>query len=92
MKKLPKLRFKPSDGGEYPDWEEKTLGRCFDFISGSTPRKENKDYFKGEILWVTSGELKKKYISDTVDKISVEAKNDTNLKIYPKGTFLISKG
>jgi len=30
MKKVPKLRFTPTDGGEFPDWEEKTFGELVD--------------------------------------------------------------
>ena len=29
----PKLRFKADDGSEFPDWEDKTLGELFTFVT-----------------------------------------------------------
>jgi len=40
MKKVPKLRFKPTDGGVFPDWEEKTLGDFLEFKNGINADKE----------------------------------------------------
>lgn len=34
----PKLRFKADDGSEFPDWEDKTLGELFTFVT-----EKNKD-------------------------------------------------
>jgi len=41
MKKVPKLRFKPTDGGEYPDWEEKTLGEIVEVMQSGVSRLLN---------------------------------------------------
>ena len=49
-----------------------------------------KEYFMGDIPWVTSGELKNKYLYKTVDNITNEAKNDNGLKLYSRGTFIIA--
>lgn len=58
--------------------------------TGSTPSRSNPEYFRGEILWVTSGELKYKTITNTIEKITEQAVKDTNLKVYPPGTFFIA--
>ncbi|AUO15658.1 restriction endonuclease subunit S [Clostridium taeniosporum] len=86
MSKTPKLRFPEFSGV----WEEKKLGNEFQLSSGSTPSKANKEYFNGDNYWVTSGELKKKYIKSTIDKISDNAIKECNLKKYPSGTFVIA--
>ena len=73
------------------EWEEKTLGdvitHCF---SGATPRRNRPDFYKGDIRWITSGELKYKLITDTAEKITTEAVARTNLSIIPTGTFLMA--
>jgi len=77
--------------GFHGEWRTKTLGkvmtRCF---SGATPRRNRPDYFKGNIRWITSGELNYNLITDTAEKLSSEAVDRTNLKIVPKGTFLMA--
>jgi type I restriction enzyme, S subunit len=73
------------------EWQNKTLGdvliNCF---SGATPSRNRIDYFKGNIKWITSSELNYNVITDTKEKISEEAFRDTNLKLLPKGTFLMA--
>lgn len=60
------------------------------FSSGSTPSRARLDYFRGEILWITSGELNYNVINDTKEKVSLDAVRDTNLKILEPGTFLMA--
>lgn len=72
------------------DWWISRFGEVFKMSSGSTPTRTRPDYFQGDILWVTSGELNYSQIYDTIEKITQEAANDTNLKIFPIGTFLLA--
>lgn len=60
------------------------------FFSGATPYRGRPDYYGGKIKWITSGELNYNIITDTCEKITEEAIGNTNLKILPKGTFLIA--
>ena len=48
-------------------WKTGRINEICTLSSGSTPRRDNADNFVGEILWVTSGELKKRIIIDTLD-------------------------
>lgn len=84
--------FKDSEIGRVPvEWEVPELGEIYsEFKTGSTPRRNRPDYFKGDILWITSGELKFKPIVTTKEKITAEAVKNTNLRIYPPGTFFIA--
>lgn len=84
--------YKPSPLGDIPvEWDVKEIGKIYkELRTGSTPSRAIPDYFKGDILWVTSGELKYKPIYDTIEKITKEAVRATNLKIYPSGTFFIA--
>ena len=73
------------------DWEVKRLGdvisHCF---SGATPRRNRPEFYKGNIRWITSGELNYNVIFDTAEKISAEAVAETNLAVVPAGTFLMA--
>ena len=72
------------------EWKTTSIGEQFELYSGNTPTRINKNQFNGSINWITSGELKGHYISDTKEKISEEAVRNNNLKILPLGTFVIA--
>lgn len=68
------------------------LGEIGEIVSGSTPKTNIKEYWDGEILWVTPAEIQEDdyYIADTQRKITNLAVEKTNLKLLPKGTVLLS--
>lgn len=73
------------------EWEEKTWQDVLDcFSSGATPYRGEASYYKGNIKWVSSGELNYKIILDTIEHISLQAVDDTSLTIHPIGTFLMA--
>lgn len=72
------------------EWKVARIGDICKLSSGTTPSRKNINNFKGNILWVTSGELKNKYVSDTIEKINESVVESNNLKIYEKGTFIIA--
>ena len=51
--------MKKTDLGLFPiDWSVSDWSSVLDgFTSGATPSRAIKDYFKGNIRWITSGEL-----------------------------------
>jgi type I restriction enzyme, S subunit len=73
------------------DWKVKNFVEVMDgFASGQTPYRAKPEYYKGNIPWITSGELNYNIITDTIEKITPKALHDTNLKMIPKGTFLFA--
>lgn len=84
--------FKDSLLGRIPEnWDCLQLGEIYSELrTGSTPSRTRPDYFTGDILWVTSGELKYEVVFDSREKITADAVKNTNLKIYPAGTFAIA--
>lgn len=86
------LKYKPSELGPIPeDWIESTFGEVLKgFSSGMTPYRGKSEYYTGDILWITSGELNYNVITDTEEKITPKAVLDTNLKLLPPGTFLMA--
>lgn len=67
-------------------WDEVLEG----FKTGITPSRKYGEYFKGNIQWFTSGELKKHYICHSIERISDRAVADTNIVVYPAGTFVMA--
>ena len=60
----------------------------FIMSSGSTPSTSNKKNYIGTTHWISSGELKTKYINSTINCISDEVAN--KMKIYKPGTVLLA--
>ena len=87
-----KQGYKQTDIGVIPsDWEVKEFQDVMDgFSSGQTPYRGNKEFYKGDIPWITSGELNYNTITDTIEKITKEGVKAANLKVIPKGTFLFA--
>lgn len=66
------------------------LGNVCDIKIGGTPSRENLNYFSGENLWVSIKEMNGQEIIDTEEKITDEAIKNSNVKLIPKGTTLLS--
>ena len=60
-------------------------------LSGGTPPRKIKGYFKGEMPWITTTSLGKQYIdeSDATEFITNEAIQNSATKIIPKESLLI---
>jgi len=71
-------------------FENYLLGDVFKTTSGGTPSRRNPAFYNGTIPWVKSGELESKVIVDTEEKITEQAINASNAKVFPKGTLLIA--
>lgn len=84
--------YKQTEVGVVPeDWIECQFKDVIaGFSSGQTPSRSKPQYFKGNIPWITSGELRYGVIEDTIEKITPEAAKNAHLKILPRGTFLIA--
>lgn len=66
------------------------LGNICDVLIGGTPSRNNVAYFTGDNLWVSIKEMNGQIINDTNEKITDEAVNNSNVKLIPKGTTLLS--
>jgi len=59
--------------------------------TGVTPLKSKLEFYEnGDIPWVTSGALNDWIVNEPSDYVTKEALNETNLRIYPKGTLLVA--
>ena len=73
-----------------PSWKTTRLGEVVRTASGGTPSRERLDYYKGDIPWFTTGELKDCLLTDSVEHISKEGLQNSSAKIFPEGTLLIA--
>jgi len=71
------------------EWEEKTLGEVAFVKSGGTPSRAKKEYWEGDIAWYSSGELNDLFTIAPKRHINELAINNSNAKIFPKGSLLI---
>ncbi|MFV0305594.1 MAG: restriction endonuclease subunit S [Moheibacter sp.] len=83
---------------------QKTLRQCFlnvkgkdyklseiaEWGTGGTPSRKINSYFNGTIPWVKTQELKNKYITKTEEYLTVEGLENSNAKIYPKGSIVVA--
>lgn len=64
---------------------------CLRISSGGTPSRKNPDFYRnGTIRWIKTKELKDWYISDSEEKITIEALNNSSAKLFPKDTVLMA--
>ena len=78
--------MKPKEG-----WKVKTIGDIFKTYAGGTPLKSGKNYYEGgNIPWIRSGEVCKKYITDCEMFITEEGMNNSSAKYYPVDTVLVA--
>lgn len=66
------------------------LERIARWGSGGTPSRGIISNYQGNIPWAKTGELGKKLLKDTEEKISPEALKNSSAKIFPKGSVAIA--
>jgi len=84
---VPQLRFP-----EFADvWNEKMLSELGDFVGGGTPDSTKKEYWKGNIPWISSSDIKENNVQeiDISRFITEEAINESATKIISKNSVLI---
>jgi len=70
--------------------EDKPLGKIAYVKSGGTPLRYKKEYWdKGNIPWYSSGELNDLYTKDPARHITKKGLDNSNAKLFPKGSLLI---
>lgn len=84
--------YKQTEFGPIPsDWILCTFQDVLaTFSSGATPYRGIPEYYKGNVRWISSGELNYNKIFDTVEHISQQAVRNTNLRVHQPGTFLMA--
>ena len=83
----PEIRFK----GYTDEWEQRKLGDVLDdMYNGQTPSRNKSEYWNGNIKWLSSGELNRGTVYDSIETITENGQKSANLRIVPKGTFIMA--
>lgn len=86
--------FKETDIGKIPkDWDVKKIKDIGEVAGGSTPSTKIKEYWGGDIPWITPKDLANYeyiYISRGERNITEKAVKECSLRIFPKGTILLT--
>jgi type I restriction enzyme S subunit len=76
---------------ELPEgWTSARFGELFNLYTGSTPSRSRADYWKGDIPWVSSGEVAFCRITDTAEKITAAGLEASSTRLHPVGTILLA--
>tara|TARA_B100000767_G_C19775629_1_gene542413 strand:- start:3085 stop:4377 length:1293 start_codon:yes stop_codon:yes gene_type:complete len=78
--------------GDIPEhWISTRVKNALVFDIGGTPSRNKMEYFDGDNLWVSIADLNNQdLITDTNEKITDEAIEDSNCKLIPKDSLLFS--
>ena len=72
-------------------WQTKTIGELFETGSGGTPLKMHNEYYEGgDIPWLRSGEVCKKYITETELFITQLGFENSSAKYFPTDTIVVA--
>ena len=66
------------------------LGKVCKVLIGGTPSRKQYEYFEGDNLWVSISEMNGEVILDTKEKITDLGVKNSNVKLIPKDTTLLS--
>ncbi|PMH25543.1 hypothetical protein BCU71_24575 [Vibrio lentus] len=89
-----KKRLVNPDTGEAfeGEWEEIAVGNFGVIYSGGTPSTSNKEYWDGDIDWITPTDITKQdnvYISSSKRRISADGLKNSSAKLVPTGSLLV---
>lgn len=71
-------------------WVFCSIDHIGEVTNGSTPSRKNPLYWKGNIPWVSSGEVNNNFINVTREQITRAGFENSSVKILPIGTVLIA--
>lgn len=76
---------------EIPDnWVWTRLGDVFEWGSGGTPSRKEKENFEGKIPWFKTGELNNEYLYNSEERITQRALDNSSAKLYPPNTVIMA--
>jgi len=73
-------------------WEVKTIEEVVkEAKNGGTPTRSNEEYWQGDIPWLSSGEVRGKYTTDSPDEyITEKGLEESSVSFWPEGAVLVA--
>ncbi len=85
-----KQGYKQTEVGLIPeDWDIRKIGDFTDATAGGTPSTAHTEYWNGEILWMSSGELNNRRIHNVLGRITEVGYNNSSTHMIPKNCVLV---
>jgi type I restriction enzyme S subunit len=84
----PRLRF--PEFQDAPAWRNDALGRIFETSSGGTPDRSKKEYWNGNIPWITTSLVGFNIITEADSFISEAGLRNSSAKVFPEKTILVA--
>lgn len=85
-----KTRYKQSNVGKIPiDWGTQKIEEYTYCRAGGTPSTSVSEYWGGDILWMSSGELHLKRVNDVEKRITKKGLQESSAHVFPSGCVLI---
>lgn len=75
--------------GFHGEWGAKRIGEFADCTAGGTPSTRIREYWGGEIRWMSSGELNLKRVYEVEGRITEAGLNNSSTRIVPAKSVLI---
>lgn len=76
---------------EIPEnWVWTRLGEVFEWGSGGTPSRKEKENFGGKIPWFKTGELNNEHLYNSEERITQRALDNSSAKLYPPNTVIMA--
>ena len=72
------------------EWKSCKIGDLGKIFSGGTPSTKIKEYWDGDLNWLSSGETRNTYIYTTDKFITEEGANNSSTKLANKGDIVIA--
>ncbi len=88
-KPLPKIQKEEFPFNIPVSWEWSRLKSIGHIIGGGTPSKRNFNYWNGNIPWISPKDMKRDYIYESQDYITMEGVNNSSANLIPEGSLLI---
>ena len=82
-------KWREENNVSFDSWKECKFGDICKFIGGGTPRKDNDEYWSGNINWASIKDIKGKYLNSTTDFITEKGLNNSSANLCSIGELII---
>lgn len=83
-------QWRCENGVSDESWEEKTIGEVGSWLGGGTPSTSREEYWEnGNILWITSKDMKSAVIEDTLMKVNEIGVKNSSANYIEKPALLV---
>ncbi|MDD4029704.1 MAG: restriction endonuclease subunit S [Caldisericia bacterium] len=72
------------------NWDFKKIDDVATVLTGGTPRTSTKEFWDGDINWMSSGEVNLRRVKNTEKKITQKGLDGSNATLLPTGTVMVA--